>query len=293
MNKAMQANPARPGRRAFSLVELIVVIGIIALLIALLLPAATLAREKSNQTDCISKLHNIGLAAQLHLNEHGGYYPCAGWQWNPIGGVVNPKGLGDDHMVRYDYYLDAGEQRPMPITAALAIEMGVTLHSGSRDALEADLQTDAVRKYFHCPSDQQNLSGWTQRDSAGWLSPDEFSSYAFNEALLGRRDRDPAVSPYPMGHATSLRQPSEVFFALDGRTRDPEEDRCFLVFDFGPNDTLEDFNTKIQSTTLGKELIDFWRHRRRMNVLFVDGHADTYSTDSGDLSQIGVSKGIN
>jgi prepilin-type processing-associated H-X9-DG protein len=278
---------------AFSLVELIVVIGIIALLISLLLPTTALIREKANQTKCMATLHNIGLAAQLHLNDHAGFYPCAGWEWNPIGGVVNPKGMGDEHAVRYDYYVDADEHRPMPVTAALAIEMGAVIHSDSRDALEADLQGEGIRKYFHCPSDQQNLSGWTQRDSGGWESPDEFSSYAFNEGLMGRRDRDPATSPFPLGHATQVHQPSQVFFALDGRTRDTQDDRCFLVFDFGPDDSLEDFNTKIQTTTLGKELIDFWRHRRRMNVLFVDGHVDTYSTDSGDLSQIGVSKGIN
>ena len=282
-------------RPAFTLVELIVVIGIVALLISILLPATALVREKANQSKCMAALHNIGMAAQLHLNDHAGYYPCAGWQWNPIGGVVNPKGLGDDHMVRYDYYSDGDEHRPMPITAALALEMGATLHTDSRDALEADLQGEAVRKYFHCPSDQQNLSGWTQRDSAGWESPDEFSSYAFNEALLGRRDRDPAVRPFPFGHTTQVRKPSEIFFALDGRTRDPENDRCFLVFDYGPDDSLEDFNTNSQlpNSNIGKELIDYWRHRRRMNVLFVDGHADSYSTDSGDLAQIGVSKGLN
>lgn len=287
--------PARPRfPRAFSLVELIVVIGIIALLIAMLLPATALVREKANRAKCAATLRNLGLAAQLHLNDHGGYFPCAGWQWNPIGGVVNPKGLGDDRAIRYDYYTDEDERRPMPVTAALAIELGVAVHTSSRDALEQDLQREPIRKLFRCPSDQQLLSGWTQRDSAGWQSPDEFSSYAFNEALLGRRDHDPAVWPFPSGHASAVRQPSQVFFAIDGRTRDPQNDRCFLVFDYGPNDTLEDFEAKTQSsTTVGKELVDHWRHRRRMNVLFVDNHVDTYSTDAGDLSQIGVSKGIN
>ena len=287
------ASTARKKPAAFSLVELIVVIGIIGLLIAMLMPALAVVREKANQTKCTATLHNIGLAAQLHVNEHGGYLPCAGWQWNPIGGVVNPKGMGDDHAVRYDYYSDEGEQRPMPVTAALAAALGMTLHTDSRDALEQDLQGEAIQKLFRCPSQAVPLSGWTQRDSGGWQSPDEVSSYAFNEALLGRRDHDPTVAPFPLGHVTSVHQPSEVFFALDGRTRDPETDRCFLVFDFGPDDTLEDFQTKIQTSPQGKELIDFYRHRRRINVLFVDGHVDSYTTDLGDLARIGVSRGIN
>lgn len=278
---------------AFSLVELIVVIGIIALLIGMLMPALTLVREHANQTKCAAMLRDIGLAGQLHVNEHGGYLPCAGWHWNPIGGVVNPKGLGDDHAVRYDYYTDEGEQRPMPVTAALAVAWGIRVRTDSRDSLAQDLQGQAVRKYFRCPSQEAELSGWTQHDNEGWQSPDEVSSYAFNEAVLGRRDRDAATNPFPLGHVTVVGHPSEVFFALDGRTRDPETDRCFLVFDFGPNDTLEDFNTDIQTSPQGKELIDFWRHRRRINVVFLDGHVDSYPTDAGGLSQIGVSKGIH
>ena len=278
---------------AFSLVELVVVIGIIALLIGMLMPAISLVREKANQTQCSSTLRNIGTAAQLHLNEHGGYLPCAGWHWNLVGGAANPKGLGDDNATRYDYYQDDDGPRPLPVTAALALALGSKLRTDSRQSLEQDLQRDSIKRLFRCPSQQAELSGWTERDSAGWQSPDETSSYAFNEAVLGRRDRDPAQSPFPAGHLTAVRQPSQVFLALDGRTRDPLNDRCFLVFDFGPDDTLEDFDTKIQTSPQGKELIDYWRHRRRINVLFLDGHADTYSTNSTDLAQIGVSRGIH
>jgi prepilin-type processing-associated H-X9-DG protein len=276
----------------FSLAELLTVIGIIAILISILMPALAMVRERGNQLKCMASLRAIGQAAQLHVNEHNGYLPCAGWQWNTDGGLANPHGMGDDQARKYDYYTDEGERRPMPITAALGRYLGVTLHTNSRQALEQDLQADTIQRLFRCPSQQVTLSGWTERDTAGWQSPDEVSSYAFNEALLGRRDRSPSVSPFPVGQITTVRHPSQVFFACDGRTRDPQTDRCFLVFDFGPNDTLQDFNTKIQTSPQGKELIDPWRHRRRINVLFVDGHVDSFSTDAGDLAQIGVSRGI-
>jgi prepilin-type processing-associated H-X9-DG protein len=269
------------------------VIGIIAVLVAILMPALAIARERANQAKCAATLLAIGQAAMAHVADHSGYLPTCGWQWNPINGVVDPAGLGDGNRRRYDYYKDDDRLRPLPITAALAHYMGATIHSESRSALEADLMRDEITRLFRCPSQSQALSGWTQRDSGGWRSPDETSSYVFNEAVLGRRDKDPDAAQFPCGLITRVKRSSEVFLAADGRTRDPINDRCFLVFDFGPNDTLADFETNIQRSTLGKELIDHYRHRRRLNVVFLDGHVETFATDLAGLGSVNVSKGIH
>src|SRR5881392_239929 len=54
-------------QRAFSLVELMVVIGIIAILIAMLLPVVSRAREQANVTKCAANLHNISIAFNAYL----------------------------------------------------------------------------------------------------------------------------------------------------------------------------------------------------------------------------------
>jgi prepilin-type processing-associated H-X9-DG protein/prepilin-type N-terminal cleavage/methylation domain-containing protein len=64
-------------RRAFTLVELLVVIGIIALLIGILLPALSVARQQSISLQCLSNLRQLALAASNYVNLYKGTYPIA------------------------------------------------------------------------------------------------------------------------------------------------------------------------------------------------------------------------
>ena len=77
---SMQNRPIRPAaRRAFTLVELLVVIGIVALLIGLLLPALSVARANSRAVACLSNLRQMAVAAQAYCNDHRGTFPVAYW----------------------------------------------------------------------------------------------------------------------------------------------------------------------------------------------------------------------
>jgi len=79
---------------AFTLVELLVVIGIIALLISILLPSLTKAQQAAKNVACLSNLRNIGNAIMMYTAAHKGLMPVAsetphvnmyhGWRLTPL-----------------------------------------------------------------------------------------------------------------------------------------------------------------------------------------------------------------
>src|SRR5687767_13162951 len=85
------ARVSKSSERAFTLVELLVVIGIIALLISILLPSLSRARESANRIKCGSNLRQIAISVVAYATEHRGKFPRTYYQ--PNQGLEN-KNLG-------------------------------------------------------------------------------------------------------------------------------------------------------------------------------------------------------
>src|SRR4051794_13285465 len=93
--------------KGFTLIEVLVTIGILVVLLGILIPVVSRARRAATQTQCASNLHQIATGCVLRAQMDGGFSPLAGTVVLPPGtdaaGSV-PAALGDSERKRYSYF---------------------------------------------------------------------------------------------------------------------------------------------------------------------------------------------
>ena len=285
-------------RGAFTLVELLVVIGIIALLISILLPSLSRAREAANQVTCQSQQKQIVMGMIMHASEHKGYMPLVG----AIGPGYAPANVDDARMEKYDYYGTGGNYHLMSIMGALGPQLGQAVRVDTITNLESDMQKGFLRKVFVCPSDREGgRFGATLGDGGN-----AYNSYAFNEAALGWADSGTLGVVNHMrlrGKVARFPHPAQMFLLTDGAPRGGDGAGAWQVYyDHDSNCTLRDVyitsngaGTNPHAKGGGKDcgewnLIDTGRHRNRMMVAFADGHVDNVRIEEGTLDEISLCK---
>ena len=93
--------------RAFTLIEVLVVVAIIALLIAVLLPSLSRARANARAVVCTSNPHQFALAIHMYKSEHRDFVPRGGTENSQLWVMLVARQIGDKR-----HYLDV-EQVPV------------------------------------------------------------------------------------------------------------------------------------------------------------------------------------
>jgi prepilin-type N-terminal cleavage/methylation domain-containing protein len=103
-------SPVRQGRTVpsagFTLVELLVVIGIISLLVSVLLPALNKARQQANLIDCESRLRQMGQALGIYVTENNGSLPYGDVRHDPAASTPWENSASDPENQEFSWYWD-------------------------------------------------------------------------------------------------------------------------------------------------------------------------------------------
>src|SRR5882757_1001431 len=135
-------------RRGFTLVELLVVIGIIALLVSILMPALNRARQAAVQTQCLSVHRQLMLAMNMYVNQNKGWAPnqtrkadapnavhsTLWFHKDYLGQFVGNRATYDQQRNTTDSIYCAGVSR-ISTTSNLTLGIGYNIRFGSQIAL--------------------------------------------------------------------------------------------------------------------------------------------------------------
>jgi prepilin-type processing-associated H-X9-DG protein len=272
---------------AFTLIEVLLVIGIIAALIAILLPMLSAARRQAALVTCASNLRQVAATCLLHAHDHQGYAPLAGdLQGYPLAFQDDQFVLGDAAARRYTYWI--GDHRPVA-----SFEKSVIRYWTDADELKissSSFRLPALRP-FRCPVfDSMGTDRFYGRMSIETEPPSghfwsSYGDYVVNEGFTGFRTTAPDDVRRLRGHLSRVRASGSTVLIADGQPR-LDYWTVWTPTDPAGTVTLGDAwldRTRTPTRTASKDNFDLRRHRGKMNVAFLDGHVETLLMNANDL----------
>jgi len=298
----------RPG---FTLVELLVVIGIIALLVGILLPALGRARQQANSLWCQSNLRQMGMAIRMYADDFGDRLPIYYWDGT---GSPNNSGATDWAYLILPYLGKAGANgtysgaNPQALWALFKDKDTIegTYNPGQPGALLPNYNPDQVqtysvlttlfrfdpgpltstvgRTYVKSLAGPSNNVGEAPFKFAQIKRPSEIimvmdAAQIGNEALAGSSQTGSWVSDADLWYIQGADYPNFCWYTpnlLAGVLRIwPNGPDAGFNNDWATYTTMESASSTTPYFSAGNQLRFRHMNNTQANILFVDGHVDS------------------
>lgn len=237
-------------RRGFTLVELLICIGLILMLLAILLPAARRSIEAGRQVSCLDHLRQIAHATTLYCMDNDGAFPSAA-------AIDNPGGIKQAQASDWIYWRRTTGTPPY--------------NDVKKSALARYLDATNIESVFRCPSDSCD-----SRQPNPWGPEAYLYSYSMN-AWVGETY---TLSFTRYGRWLRLHDvinPSQIILFVDEDVQSID-DGCWLPTNPDPqyksvhNELSIRHDVNHDTTDAQSKVI--YDQSGRGNVAFCDGHAD-------------------
>jgi prepilin-type N-terminal cleavage/methylation domain-containing protein len=211
-------------RAAFTLVELLVVIGVIAVLIAILVPTLSKARQQAWRVKCISNAKQLGTALHMYANDNRASLPASNWDGGttagawvnaPLGWLYDvtapPRGPGDLSNTTPDRNRIKGGTlfkylRTVEVYRCPMHERVPGIGSGRTDGMTSYLMNGAVNGYADANvTPRTNAMPYTKlnmfkgNDVVFWEADERVKSNGFNDGSSKPDETYNLNNPFPTG----------------------------------------------------------------------------------------------